>query len=170
MGPTQWNELKKTFFSAQDEKMLWVTGASQMGCKSPNYSLALGTARSVRRELAMDLATLELESFDVHGWDAVATVLESFGGRISGGEVEPESEYVFSGGSIQICRFHSTKVIDEVRKKCKNAPKSLKITQPGALQTLRWEETDGVALGGDKLRVEVRAVGLNTKTILMSDF
>ncbi|OHX00905.1 beta-ketoacyl synthase domain-containing protein [Colletotrichum incanum] len=165
MGPTQWNELKKSFFSAQDEKMLWVTGASQMCCKAPNYSLTLGAARSVRRELGMDLATLELESFDVYGWNAVATVLDSFGGRISGGEVEPESEYVFSGGSIQICRFHSTKVMDELRERCNNAPKSLKVSKPGALQTLRWEETDGVALGGDSLRVEVRAVGLNTKDL-----
>ncbi|KAK1594233.1 LOW QUALITY PROTEIN: beta-ketoacyl synthase domain-containing protein [Colletotrichum navitas] len=156
MGPAQWDELKKSLFSAQDEKMLWVTGASQMQCKDPNYSLTLGAARSVRRELAMDLATLELEFFNVHGWDAMATVLESFGGRFRGGEVDSDSEYVFSNGSIQICRFHSIKVMDNLREQCDNAPKTLNIVNPGSLQALRWEETEGVGLvlDGDNLRVE----------------
>ncbi|KAK1961219.1 beta-ketoacyl synthase domain-containing protein [Colletotrichum sublineola] len=165
MGPVQWNELKKSLFSAQEEKMLWVTGASQMGCKDPNYSLTLGAARSIRRELAMDLATLELESFDVHGWSAVVTVLESFGGRFGGGEIDSDSEYVFSNGSVQICRFHSTKVMDNLREQCENAPKTLKISNPGSLQTLRWEETDGIGLDGDKLQIEVRAAGVNTRDL-----
>ncbi|KAK1988472.1 beta-ketoacyl synthase domain-containing protein [Colletotrichum cereale] len=165
MGSIQWNELKRSLFSAQDEKMLWVTGASQMGCKDPNYSLTLGAARSVRRELAMDLATLELESFDVNGWAAVATVLGSFGERFSGGEVDPDSEFVFSNGSVQICRFRSSKVIDNLREQSSNAPKTLKISNPGNLQTLRWEETDGVVLDGDNLQIEVRAAGINTKDL-----
>ncbi|GKT45747.1 highly reducing polyketide synthase gloL [Colletotrichum spaethianum] len=168
MGATQWNDLKKSLLSAQDEKMLWVTGASQIHCEAPNYSLTLGAARSVRRELAMDLATIELESFDALGWGAVATVLESFGGRIGGGEVEPDSEYVFANGSIQICRFHSTKVKEELSERRGNVPKSLNITKPGALQTLRWEEADPVALSGDNLQVEVKAVGLNTKDLNVS--
>ncbi|WDK17260.1 beta-ketoacyl synthase domain-containing protein [Colletotrichum graminicola] len=165
MGPAQWNELKKSLFSAQDEKMLWVTGASQMHCKDPNYSLTLGAARSVRRELAMDLATLELEFFNVHGWDAVVTVLKSFGGRFRGGEVDSDSEYVFSNGSIQICRFHSTKVMDNLRERCDNAPKTLNIVNVGSLQTLRWEETEGVGLDRDNLRIEVRAAGVDTKDL-----
>ncbi|KAK1993234.1 beta-ketoacyl synthase domain-containing protein [Colletotrichum falcatum] len=163
MGPAQWSQLKKSLFSAQSEKMLWVTGASQMGCKDPNYSLTLGAARSVRRELAMDLVTLELESFDVHGWAAVATVLESLGGRFGGGEDDSDSEYVFSNGSVQICRFRSINVADNLKEQCCNAPKVLKIGNPGSLQSLRWEETDSVCLDGDSLRIEVRAAGLNIK-------
>ncbi|KAK2034990.1 beta-ketoacyl synthase domain-containing protein [Colletotrichum zoysiae] len=168
MGPAQWDELKNSLVSAQDEKMLWVTGASQIGCKDPNYSLTLGAARSVRRELAMDLATLELESFDVRGWAAVATVLESLGGRFNGGKVDADSEYVFSNGSVQICRFHSTKVMDNLRGNCGNAPKTLRIVNPGSFQTLRWEETDNVCLDGDNLRIEVRAAGVNNKDLYPS--
>ncbi|TID07622.1 Compactin diketide synthase mokB [Colletotrichum higginsianum] len=172
MDAARWEGLKKSLFSAQDERALWVTGASQVGCRDPNYSLTLGAARSVRRELSMDLATLELESFDADGWDATAAVFESFGGRIGGGgEVEPDTEYVFSGGAIRICRFRSVKVLDELREgrddddDDDDAPKQVKMAKPGFLQTLRWEETEHVDLSGDRLQIAVRAVGLNAKDL-----
>ncbi|KAJ0161949.1 Lovastatin diketide synthase LovF, partial [Colletotrichum tanaceti] len=176
----RWEGLKKSLFSAQDERALWVTGASQVSggggggsCRDPNYALTLGFARSVRRELSMDLATLELESFDDEGWAAVAAVFESFGGRPGGGgEVESDTEYVFSGGAIRICRFRPVKVLDELRERYDNddndddVPKQVKMAKPGLLQTLRWEETEHVALDGDRLQIAVRAVGLNAKDLL----
>ncbi|KAI8316560.1 Highly reducing polyketide synthase gloL [Colletotrichum sp. SAR11_240] len=92
MSPQGWEDLKKTILSAQDEKMLWVTGACQIECKNPNYSLVLGLARTLRRELSMDFVTLELELFDANGWKAMHSVLTSFGQRITGGDVDPESD------------------------------------------------------------------------------
>ncbi|KAJ0322305.1 hypothetical protein Brms1b_002104 [Colletotrichum noveboracense] len=110
MSQQGWEDLKKTILLAQDEKVLWVTGACQIECKNPNYSLVLGLARTLRRELSMDFVTLELESFDANGWKAMHTILNSFGQRITGGDVDPESEYVFSQGLLHVSRFHSVEV------------------------------------------------------------
>ncbi|KAF4904103.1 Highly reducing polyketide synthase gloL [Colletotrichum viniferum] len=110
MSQQRWEDLKKTILLAQDEKVLWVTGACQIECKDPNYSLVLGLARTLRRELSMDFVTLELESFDANGWKAMHTILNSFGQRITGGDVDPESEYVFSQGLLHVSRFHSVEV------------------------------------------------------------
>ncbi|KAI8281403.1 Highly reducing polyketide synthase [Colletotrichum sp. SAR11_57] len=92
MSQQGWEDLKKTILSAQDEKVLWVTGACQIECKNPNDSLVLGLARTLRRELSMDFVTLELESFDANGWKAMHTILNSFGQRINGGDLDPESD------------------------------------------------------------------------------
>lgn len=161
MTQSQWEELKNSLSSAQDEKMLWVTGASQVNCKDPRYSLTLGFTRSIRRELSMDLATLELESFDASGWNASADLFESLCRRNNGGEVDPDAEYVFSNGSIQICRFHSIKVLDELQDRYEEAPKTLKICEPGGLQGLRWKQYEPIPVNGDFVEIEVKAVGLH---------
>ncbi|OLN97381.1 Lovastatin diketide synthase LovF 1 [Colletotrichum chlorophyti] len=168
MTPAQWDSIKLSLISAQDAKTLWATGASQVGCKDPNYSMTLGVARSIRRELSMDLITLELESFDSEGWNAIATVLGTFGDRFKGGEFEPDFEYVFHHGSLQISRFHSVKVSDELREKSQNAPIRLKVTRLGASPNFRWEETTHGPLDGDCIEVQVKAAGLNTHELDVS--
>jgi malonyl CoA-acyl carrier protein transacylase len=159
----QWGELKESLLSAQDEKWLWITAASQIECKDPRYALTLGVTRSIRRELVMDLVTLELDHFGAKGWNAMTTLFDSLDNRASGGDTQAESEYAFSNDSIQICRFHHVKIADELREKCESAPKHLRISKPGSLQTLHWEEAEADPFSGDDIQVEVKAVGLNTK-------
>ncbi|KAL0933322.1 Lovastatin diketide synthase LovF 1 [Colletotrichum truncatum] len=168
MTPQQWTDLKTTIFSAQDEKLLWVTGASQIDCKDPNYSLILGTARSLRRELSMDIVTLELDSFDANGWNAMNKVLETLGQRFTGGEVEPESEYVFSQGSLQICRFRPINISEQLYQGGNNLSKQLKISKPGVLNSLRWEAIEPVPLERDLIEVETKAIGLNVRDMEIS--
>jgi hypothetical protein len=163
LAQPQWGELKKSFLSAQDEKWLWITAASQIECKDPRYALTLGVTRSIRRELVMDLVTLELDHFEAKGWNAMNTLFESLENRASGGDTQADTEYAFHNNFIQICRFHHVKVADELRQKCDSAPKHLRISKPGRLQTLHWEEAKFDTLGGDDLQVEVKAAGLNTK-------
>ncbi|OHE91655.1 beta-ketoacyl synthase domain-containing protein [Colletotrichum orchidophilum] len=168
MKEIQWENLKKSLSSAQDEKFLWVTGASQIDCKDPRYSLTLGVTRSIRRELSIDLVTLELVSYDASGWNAMITIFESLGDRISGDTTKPDSEYVFSGGSIQVSRFLSVKVSDDLREPYESAPKSLKMKKPGVLQSLTWEELEPTRLSNDDVQVSVKAVGLNAEDLKVS--
>ncbi|KAF4778870.1 beta-ketoacyl synthase domain-containing protein [Colletotrichum scovillei] len=163
MDSIQWENLKSSLSSAQDEKFLWITAASQIHCKDPRYSLTLGVTRSIRRELSIDLVTLELESYDTSGWNAVATIFESLGNRSSTGGTKADSEYVVSGGLIQICRFHSVKVSDDLRERCEGAPKVLRIKKPGILQSLTWEESEAMTLSDDHVEVSVKAVSLNAE-------
>src|SRR5699024_10375482 len=46
---------------APSSALLWVTGLGQVGCKDPVYASTLGAARTIRSELAIDFATLELD-------------------------------------------------------------------------------------------------------------
>ncbi|KAF6833041.1 Lovastatin diketide synthase LovF 1 [Colletotrichum plurivorum] len=163
MASEQWENLKRTIFSAQDEKFVWVTGASQIACSNPDYSLVLGAARSLRRELSMDLMTLELEKFDANGWAAMVSVFESLGQRSVRGEIDPDSEYAYSRGSLHVCRFHPTRVYDQLREACEDSPKSLKIANPGDLQATNWEDVENVPVQGDLVEVEVKAVGLHAR-------
>jgi acyl transferase domain-containing protein len=163
MTETHWDKLKKSLLSAQDEKWLWITAASQVECKDPRYALTLGVTRSIRRELMMDLITLELDRFEAKGWNAMTTLFETLENRVSGSNTDPDSEYAFFNESIQICRFQPIKVADELRKKCESAPKHLKISKSWRLKTLFWEEAEAITLSGANLQVETKAVGLNTK-------
>lgn len=159
-------------------RMLWVTGAAQVRCEDPRWALVLGAARSIRRETGVDLVTLELEAFDAAGWAAVARVLDRFDGRWrdddnSGEEedgMDPESEYVFSGGEIQIGRFHSVDLpkklleqkSDEVGES--KVRKALGVSKRDGRTTLEWKRQDAsteARVDGNTVQVEVRAFALS---------
>ncbi|KAK1473948.1 beta-ketoacyl synthase domain-containing protein [Colletotrichum cuscutae] len=163
MDSIQWENLKKSLSSAQDERFLWITAASQVHCRDPRYSLTLGVTRSIRRELSIDLVTLELESYDGSGWNAMTTIFESLGDRSSTDGTKADSEYVSSGGLLQICRFHSVKVSDDLRERCEGAPKVLRMKKPGILQSSTWEESEATTLSDDRVEVSVKAVSLNAE-------
>ena len=155
----------KEFISRiQDSGVLWVTSAAQIDCRDPNYSLILGMARTIRTELLMDFATLELDNFDTNGWEAVADVLHEFERRVRDPNSDPVLEYAYSDGRIQVGRYHWISVSKELSdEKRELNPKKLDIGRPGFLQTLSWKQMDPVVLEGDWVEVETRVVGLNFK-------
>jgi hypothetical protein len=149
----------------QDSGILWVTGAAQINCRDPRYGMVLGIARTLRSELQIDFATLELDTFDVKSWGVVADVLHEFEHRVHENEMNPVLEYAYSNGSVQISKFHWISVRDQLlEKENKSWPKQLDASRPGALQTLHWKQVQPLpALAGDWVEVEPRAVGLNFK-------
>lgn len=95
----------------QNSGLLWITEASQIECRDPNYSLVLGMARTLRNELGMDFATCELESFEnADSLSAAIKVLSEFGLRTRDANIDPNMEYAYADGRVQISRFHSIKV------------------------------------------------------------
>ena len=161
-------EAFKAFVSRlQDSGVLWVTGAAQIRCRDPNYSLILGMARTIRTELLMDFATLELENFDADGWKATADVLQEFVHRVRDPDNDPVLEYAYSDGKIQVGRYHWISVSKELLDtKHASFPRKLEIGRPGILQTLAWKQEEPLELKSDWVEVETRAVGLNFKVNL----
>lgn len=149
----------------QDAGVLWVTGTAQNGCRDPNFSLILGMARTIRTELLMDFATLELESFeDAIAWKATADVLHEFQHRVRDSDNDPVLEYALSDGSVQVGRYHWISVSKELlSEKDSSYPRRLEIGRPGILQTLTWKQQEPAELKGDFVELETRAVGLNFK-------
>ena len=159
------NAFKSLISRIQDAGVLWVTGAAQNGCVDPNYSLILGMARTIRKELLIDFATFELEDLDdAHGWRITADVLHEFQHRVQDADNDPVLEYVLSDGRVQVGRYHWISVSNELLSaKYDSYPKKLEIGRPGILTTLAWKQDEPADLKGDFVEIETRAVGLNFK-------
>lgn len=156
----------KSFISrVQDAGILWVTGAAQIGCQNPDYSLILGMARTVRAEHMIDFATLELENFDnAVAWRATADVLHEFQHRARDSDNDPTLEYVLSDGRVQVSRYHWVSVSNELMSAKNNSnPKRLEISKPGIMNTLAWKQDKPTDLKGEFVEIETWAVGLNFK-------
>lgn len=154
----------------QDARILWVTGASQINCRDPNYSLILGVARTIRNETGKDFATLELDSFeDLKAWATTVHVFHEFRHRFQDSDNDPDFEYVYSDGRVQVGRFHWTNVSEQLKAvKDPSHPQKLDIGRPGILQTLNWKQEEFTELAGNEVQIETRAVGLNFKDVLIA--
>ncbi|KAL8330451.1 hypothetical protein RB593_001456 [Gaeumannomyces tritici] len=178
MGPDDLAALKVSVLSLQGTaaaapQMLWVTGAAQVRCVDPRWALVLGFARSVRRETGVDLVTLELESFDADGWAAVVRVLDGFDTRWRDADeedgVDPESEYVFSGGEIQIGRFDSVDLPEKLLERVPDGEgedksrKVLTMSKHDGHTSLEWKQeavTTGGKVNGNTVQVQVQAFSI----------
>lgn len=146
----------------KDSGILWVTGATQIACQDPRYALVHGLARTIRNELSIDFATLELETFDRNGWGVIGKVLCEFQDRIQEPEMKCTLEWAYSGGKVQISRYHWISVTEELLEpERQHCPTRLGIDKPGLTNTLHWKQSEPVPLEGDEIEVEVRAIGLN---------
>ncbi|KAI4122746.1 MAG: hypothetical protein LQ338_005639 [Usnochroma carphineum] len=154
----------------QNSGLLWITKAAQIDCGNPTYSLVLGMARTLRNELGMDFATCEFDSFENADFlGAAAKVVREFRNRTRDADNDPNLEYAYSDGRVQIGRFHWTKVSKQLEAaKHDSHPRKLEIGRPGILQTLSWKQEEPTELQGDWVEVETKAVGLNFKDVLMS--
>ena len=165
--------------------ILWVTGASQVGCVDPRYAPTVGVARVLRTETGADVATLELEDFARGSLSLVPRVLAEFQRRRGSYEGEgegegemslrssvgPEAEWAVVGGRVLTGRYHFVKVPEEL-KACssdgegRDSPgvlKKLEQHRAGLASTLFWKEAPQPSLGGGMVRVKVKAVGMNFK-------
>ena len=154
--------------------VLWLTGASQVGCTDPRFAPVIGMARVVRTETGVDFATLELD--DIRGGDfggVVPAVLAEFHHRLAEEDVTPEAEWACVRGRVLIGRYHFIDVPGGIREKKdgeEGTETVLKLEQhrSGLVDTLFWERAEAEALREHEVRVDVRAVGLNFKDVLVS--
>lgn len=79
---------------------LWIIRPCQVACTDPRYAMILGLARTIRMELAMDFATLELDSFDEAAWSVCAKVIDKLMERLPDGVLNPVTEFVYSSGTV----------------------------------------------------------------------
>lgn len=161
--------------------ILWVTGASQVGCADPRYAPVIGVARVLRNETGIDFATLELERFSRDGgFRSVPGVLAEFQRRHSSGEVDkdesdgsvsPEAEWSMVDGRVLTGRYHFVKVPEELKRCTSRVDESISLRvvkkleqhRAGLASTLFWKEIPELSLGAGMVRVKVMAVGMNFK-------
>jgi hypothetical protein len=157
---SNFESFKRLILNLQPAGMLWVTRPSQIGCDDPRCAMALGVARTIRSELAIDFATLEVDEISSIAWVTVLQVLRKFQRRNKDGDVDPDFEFVLSNGKVHIGRFHPMSVSKELST-ASGDTKRLEIGTFGLLETLHWIQGNSRRLTGDEVEIETRAVGLN---------
>jgi hypothetical protein len=149
--------------------ILWVTGAIQIDCKNPRYGMSLGMARTVRTEMELDFATLELEHFNDIGWEKMVEVLLEFQSRSDNDELRPTLEYALSDDVVHVGRFHWTSINNELSGLSSSEPaRKLNIGKRGFLNSLYWKQYSSVEPTKNFVQVKNHAVGLNFKDVLIS--
>lgn len=151
--------------------LLWLTPAAQIHPIDPHAAQVLGMARSIRLELALSFATMELENTATGAAGAVVDVLTKIQHSKDDidAELEPDMEYCWSNGRLNISRFHWVEVAKALSETTKEVEtKALSISTPGLLQTLHWTNE---TLGGpahDEVHIKMTAVGLNFRDVMVA--
>ena len=124
----------------------------------------LGIARTIRSELMLEFATLEVDTVDSRALEALCGVFTKFQRRFKGSDQDPDWEFALFEETVQIPRCHwapisrPPRVISE-----KSVPGILETETFELLQTLRWVQSRPIPLSKDQVEVKPRAVGLNFK-------
>lgn len=170
MSAQQYEQFRSTMENSKESGIIWVTGSAQVKCKDPRYGMVLGAARTLRTELSLDLATLELDRFDAPGLEAIATLLPEFQRRPRGYESKAGLEWALADGQIHIGRFHWTSVNKQLAASSDTGTnvKRLDIEKRGFLNSLSWKPYQPEPLEDDSVEIQNLAVGLNFKDVLIS--
>ncbi|KAI4710994.1 Type I Iterative PKS [Alternaria sp. Ai002NY15] len=176
-----WVRLREVVLSSQGA--LWITGGGALDTPSPLKSLMVGLARAIRNEDAgVRLACLDLEASSTIDFERAAqNTLKVAYEHIRGDGTE--GEFAARGDMVYVPRVERTMEVDASLRKYEakgdpemvsfkscGRPLKLSIKTPGLLDTFQWEEdeTYHTPLPEDWIEIEVKAVGLNFKDVLVA--
>ena len=180
----QFDMIKNVFLESAG--VLWVVRGAIQPPEDPNGSLVLGLARTVRSETGGNtIITLDLDRqnllTDSAAADTVFLLFKSHYTLECDWTGSRDVEYAESSGLLKIPRILEDKRMNQVIKSFTSNPVPedqlfqqpgrclrLEIT-PGFLDTIRFVDDDRFTrdLPDDNVEIEVRAVGLNFKDVMM---
>ncbi|KAE8135205.1 hypothetical protein BDV38DRAFT_294724 [Aspergillus pseudotamarii] len=166
-----WNRFLQLIQSLDQAAVVWLTSLAQVKSKDPHAALILGMARTIRSELAIPLATLELEHHDSAGAaDAVVNVTKHVQKtKDDTSDLDPDMEFSWISGEVHVGRFHWFAVETALKEEAPPADtKALAIGKRGLLQSLHWCGRQLPELPADQVQIEMKAVGLNFKDVLVA--
>ena len=141
--------------------ILWLTRTARL---DPHYALAHGVARTIHKELAVDFGILEIDNMDSGTWKGLLSVFEKFQKRRNDWDFDPEYEYKWTDGVVNIGRFHWYPDVQQPSEDHKaQCAKRLQIKRHGLLKTLFWEDFLPASLTASQVEIETHAIGLNFK-------
>ncbi|KAB8279532.1 ketoacyl-synt-domain-containing protein [Aspergillus minisclerotigenes] len=169
ISEAQYAALKSYLTGTRDSRILWVTQCVQTACADPCYALILGLARSIRNEMMLDIATLELDTLGDTGLHAIAPVYQKFQQQVDAGHAQVDYEYSLVDGTIYTGRFHWFPLSKHFHSPINDeGPKKLSVGTVGSLDTLEWIPAGPLHLNENEVEVEVRYCGVNFKDVMIS--
>jgi NADPH:quinone reductase-like Zn-dependent oxidoreductase/SAM-dependent methyltransferase/NAD(P)-dependent dehydrogenase (short-subunit alcohol dehydrogenase family) len=152
---------------------LWVTQSAQIKPQDPRFAQVLGMARTLRSELGISFATLEMQEFGPVSQEAIREVLSKIQERTTDkapvSEFDPDQEFAWSEGAIHVGRMQwlsVSKALEQVGGTTSAA--TLDISRPGLLNTLRWVAQPTRPLLCDEVRVKTMSVSMNFRELLVA--
>ncbi|KAI8177403.1 Highly reducing polyketide synthase FUM1 [Colletotrichum sp. SAR 10_75] len=163
--------------------IFWLTRSSQLRCSDPRWAQTIGTTRSIRSELSLDLATCEVD--DLSSVSTTAKVFTKFQRHRRNSQCQPEYEYSIHNNAVQIPRVYPINVGEELQRmpqeegdKGDEGPYKpdinnrsdcdLLIGKYGRLSTLSWVSRYKRELVDDEVIVDAKAAGMNFKDVLIA--
>ena len=145
--------------------LLWVTQPCQLHVRDPRYAQVLGTARSIRSELAIDIATCEVDNLDGSA-DLVVDVFARFQTRQDSdaavaGLLKPDFEYSIHEREVNVGRYLPFSLAEELLASNEGDRVALETTMPGRLSALQWTSQEVRELREEEIEVETYTSGLN---------
>jgi hypothetical protein len=169
MTEQEYAHLKTFIVSASGAGILWVTGLVQLQCTDPNQGMILGLCRTSRKELSVNIATLEVENYSSAGCKAIADTLSLLACRDTGDTTNKDMEWVFVDGKIQVGRFHWISVNARLSAQpSQTGDRQLDIERRGSLKTLHWKHCQPREPLDDEVQITIAAVGLNFKDVMVA--
>ncbi|KAK0130497.1 hypothetical protein ONS96_001016 [Cadophora gregata f. sp. sojae] len=146
---------KSILSQLQGSRILWVTRSCQVACTDPRYAMVIGVARVLRTEMALNLATLELEKLNDANFGFIPAIFRDLQDCVLEENVSPTSEWALVDGKLLISRYHYIRVADELKKKkTDSAVRKLELSKPGLLNSLHWKEVELAELADDYVQVD----------------
>lgn len=90
------------------------TGPSKVNFQDPCYSHVLGVARTIRSELLLDFATLEIDLVNDAALQALVDVFLTFQKHNKEGEIDPNREFALSKGEVNTPSYNWDSVVKEL--------------------------------------------------------
>lgn len=151
--------------------LLWVTHSVHLNCKDPAYGMIFGVARTMRSELSIDIATLEIDGRGADTWTTLLQVFENFQRRDKNSDMDPDYEYALAKGTVYIGRYHWLSVnqgLSDLKRRQKGRFKTLEVGTYGLLHTLQWGQVRSHVLADEEVLVEIKATGTNIRDVLIA--
>jgi acyl transferase domain-containing protein/NADPH:quinone reductase-like Zn-dependent oxidoreductase/SAM-dependent methyltransferase len=154
-----------------DNAVVWITGATQIDCEDPRFAQSVGAARSIRSELSVDFATCEIDNVDFN-LSKIVDVFEKFLRCRQDETQKPDYEFAISKGMVHTGRFYPFNLSQELQKPVttfeQQSELDLTIQEYGRLGTLQWTSRPHRAVGNDEVEIDIQAVGMNFKDVLIA--
>ena len=185
IGQEEWDALKHLIMSIGS--MTYVTRDATQDSENPSNNLMTGMARTIRSELdEVRLTTVDMESTSsLSSRDNIAALLKVFicASQPLDNERRPDWEYAVRQGKHMVQRIIVESNVNEMASAWYGPPKpellpfkqpgrrlKLGIENPGRLDTLRFDDDQVMnkELGADEIEIEVKAMGLNFKDIMVA--
>ena len=159
---TRFQSFKNFVHRVEGGRILWVTHLTAIGCRDPRFAQVIGLARVIRSEMLADFATCEVDHFDnSKSVDNIIRVLSKFQARQNEDTLNPDFEWAIWNGQVQIGRFHSFALPDELLVSEPNEKAILDVRTPGRINSLHWVRQPREDLEADEVEVQVHSAGLN---------